>query len=298
MQVESVHHERELEPGVPMPVAADPTVPDPTSVAPSPKESVPVTPVEVDASTSRSSSVSGSVSSRRRSPSGLFTPLTAENSRPPSPNLRSSDLDTHYESPLKHAVTAEQLADEAASASSASIDDASVQPENDHDSVLSTQSLAQSSVAPTEDLDDSQPAIESVDATELDELNLEYPSDTEEPAVISAEDSPRTGEEVVPDANVDADADGDVDPDCAPLRHAPSVARDLVEDAEVVTTTEPAVEVPTNGEAVAVSTRPDDVEDASGVASEGAKNGVPLDDGPEQDTHAKQSGDVPYVILP
>ncbi|EPT02554.1 hypothetical protein FOMPIDRAFT_82488, partial [Fomitopsis schrenkii] len=71
------------------------------------------------------------------------------------------------------------------------------------------------------------------------------------------------------------------------------LARDLVEDAEVVTTTEPAVEVPTNGEAVAVSTRPDDVEDASGVASEGAKNGVPLDDGPEQDTHAKQSGDVP-----
>lgn len=293
VRVEPAHYERELEPGVPMPVAADPTVPDPTSVAPSPRESVVVASAEVDLS-SRSSSISGGILSRGRSPSGLFTPLTADNSRPPSPNLRSADFDKHFESPLKHAVTAEQLvkADDAETPSSTYIQEASVQPEDDNNSVLSTQPLVQSAKAPTEDLDDFEPVIEPVAANQLDELNLEYPSDTEEPTAVFLKDNQWAGGDAVPDGNTDVGVDGDVDPD-----HAPSVAGNTADDVEVVTTTGPAVEVLINDEAVVVSTALDGVEDTSDLASEESKNDVPSDDGSQENAPLKQDGDGLYVIL-
>lgn len=298
VHVEAVHYERELEPGVPMPVAADPSVPDPTSVAPSPKDSGAVTPADADASTSRDSSVNGSISSRDRSPSGLFTPLTAENSRPPTPKLRSTDLgDAHYESPLKHVVTAEQLAsaDGVAGTPSAGIDDAPVPSENASDTLPSTHPLAESTVVPTEDLEDSQPNVVPVVATELDELNLEYPSDTEVPAAVSTEDNQQTGEHVVPSTNVHADSDTDVEPDHDSLRRVTAVAPEPTEGAEGVITAKPTVEVPVNGEAVAKSAAINGVEDASDIASDELENGVSLNEGPEQDTQAKLNGAATYV---
>ncbi|KAH9922071.1 uncharacterized protein B0H18DRAFT_526872 [Fomitopsis serialis] len=187
-------HERMLEPGVPMPVSADPTVPDPTSVAPSPGETETVTPAEVDASgasTSRDSSVSGRPSSRDRSPSGLFT---ADNSRAVTPKLRSSDLgDGPVESPLKQVVTAEQLSgvDEPDGAST-DVDDAQyVAVDADAPQLPEPPTV----IAEESDVASSQQAlIDTVDrkrengaaaTSELDELNLEYPSDTEEQPAIS-----------------------------------------------------------------------------------------------------------------
>ena len=263
MHVEPIHYERELEPGVPMPVAADPTVPDPTSVAPSPEDSGNVTPVDIEAS-SRGSSVNGSVSSRGRSPSGLFTPLTAENSRPPTPKLRSSELgDAHYESPLKHVLTAEQMsgADEATGAPSAGVDDISGPLENVDDALPSAQVLTENAETPTEVLDESQPGIDSVETTELDELNLEYPSDTEEPATASTGDNQQVGL----DKNADPDANGDA--------------------------------VPVNGEVVTESVGTSNAEDVSGVASGEPKNGVSVDDVPEQDSQDKLNGEASYVVL-
>ena len=62
-------------------------------------------------------------------------------------------------------------------------------------------------------------------------------------------------------------------------------------------TAKPTVDVPVNGEAVTESAAINGVEDASDIASDELKNGVSLNEGPEQDTQAKLNGAATYVKL-
>ncbi|KZT72327.1 hypothetical protein DAEQUDRAFT_809209 [Daedalea quercina L-15889] len=315
----STRHERELEPGVPMPVAADPTVPDPTSVAPSPGETGLSTPFEVDvpqvdASTSRDSSVSAGTSSQGGSPSGLFTPLTAENSRPATPKLRTNDLgDGHFESPLKRVVTAEQLAmaDEADSAPTGGADDIQEPVEVDVDASQSTQPPAArpaesdvDSTLPAPSDSTEQPQAHGIpDASELDELNLEYPSDSEEQLTVLAGEEQRAGDRVNPDTSLDPDAEGDVDPDYIPEQPTPVVGLDITEDIGAVTTDEPKANTSkdaVDGDDTAV---PDAVETTDVVTPEEPKvdtsaDGVLGDNAVEQHAEAMEASVItPEALL-
>ncbi|TFY57401.1 hypothetical protein EVJ58_g7036, partial [Rhodofomes roseus] len=288
-------HDRMLEPGVPMPVAADPTVPDPTSVAPSPGETSVATPAEIEApqmdvSTSRDSSISGETSSRGRSPSGLFTPLTAENSRPATPKLRTSDLgDGHLESPLKNVVTADELAaaDKVDTVSAAISDEIPESPKAAADSQppeLSAVTAERSRDVSPGWVDLQGPSPEWIDpqeprgtapTAELDELNLEYPSDTEEQSAISASAEEKQDDDVHVnlDTSLDADAEGDVDPDYVPEQYASTVDSN---DAHVEAVDQPTAVTSTD------NARKDETAVATDSSVEAKDNGETLPEGSQE----------------
>ncbi|CCL99195.1 uncharacterized protein FIBRA_01210 [Fibroporia radiculosa] len=201
--------------GVPMPISADPTVPDPASVehtpAPAELEATPQLPAATNAST-RASSITSDGPSRGKSLSGLFTPLTAENSLLDSPKARLLDIgeDKFAESPLKQSVTAEALA---AAEETSLPEDYSGHKRN---MVVAQDPNDEQAASPFLTPQDAGP--QDAQQHDIDELILEYPSDSETVGNLVQFQSQPGGNDPfvdVHDGADDIDAEGDVDPEYA-----------------------------------------------------------------------------------
>lgn len=192
-----------LQPGVPMPISADPSVPDPASPHASPGNSSRVTDIADDAdlddqyqnlataNKAFASAIRPSLLrqlSGHKTISGLFTPLS-EASSPPSP-LTQNDQDPLPESAIE--------VDSTVADSAVDVDGPSSTPDDPSDSnaasVVDTRPTNVQQPPPTETLSTSS----ATNATPIPSLG------------------PPTANATQPHVDDDADADGDIDPDYAP----------------------------------------------------------------------------------
>ncbi|KAI0821396.1 hypothetical protein BC629DRAFT_453879 [Irpex lacteus] len=199
-----------LQPGIPMPVSADPDVPDPASIHVSPIDSPkPATPEEDEESDRDEANVNPNSNttvasaippnllrhiSGHRTVSGLFTPMSEGSSYPPSPTMQDViDEQPTEETPLETPVESSSPVPEGASSADVAPSPQAEQPEP----------------ASSKSEDDVSAALEHV------QDQPEVPASTSPPQVDESQGSaPLTPQgDDADDADLDEDADGDVDPD-------------------------------------------------------------------------------------
>lgn len=254
----TVHEEPEpmLQPGVPMPVSADPDVPDPASLHASPMDSPKPAPAE-DENDSDGSDVAGTNTaiasaippslfknmSGHRTVSGLFTPMSESSSYPPSPNMEDA-TDAQAE-PEADTTAAAPNAPSPPNVDDTEMVDVSTPPHNDEIVALADEEDA-SDVYLAEDRDTSTPT-EDVTPASSGHAKEQSPLSSYISADLDDDD--------------DADADGDIDPDYVPttepeldvdVSHAPCSPEESVEPVARALSVIPEIQV--NGEASAIGT--------------------------------------------